>query len=156
MKKIHFAVLTLAIGFMSISCVENSEKYKTLKAEKEALQVEANNYYQTLDVLNEMEQGFSAIRESEGKIRLEMNTIEGSPISKKQQMAGEMKMIHELLDANRTKIDSLQNVLDKSNKNSRALRSTIERMKKELSEKTELLTSLQQDLEQKNIRIQEL
>lgn len=156
MKKIHLAVLTLAIGFMSISCVENSEKYKTLKAEKEALQVEANNYYQTLDVLNEMEQGFSAIRESEGKIRLEMNTIEGSPISKKQQMAGEMKMIHDLLDANRTKIDSLQNVLEKNNKNSRALRNTIERMKKELSEKTTLLTSLQQDLEQKNIRIQEL
>lgn len=156
MKKINYVVATLAIALMSVSCVENSEKYKTLKAEKEALQIEANNYYQTLDVLNEMEQGFNAIRESEGKIRVEMNTIEGGTLTKKQQMAEEMKMLQGLLETNRNKIDSLQNVLDQNHKNNRSLRSTIDRMKKELTAKSELIETLQKEMEQKNIHIREL
>lgn len=156
MKKIHYFVLTLAIGFMSVSCVEKSEKYQTLKAEKEALQIQADNYFQTLEVLNEMEQGFSAIRASEGIIRLEMNDIEKGTVSKKQQMAAEIRLIQERLEDNRAKIDSLEQVLTKNKQSNRALRNTIERMKGELTEKTELVASLTLQLEQKNIRIQEL
>ncbi|MGL4292620.1 MAG: hypothetical protein ACRCSQ_03445 [Bacteroidales bacterium] len=156
MRKIYYVILTAVIGFTSVSCVEKSEKYKSLKAEKEALQIVAGNYEQTLDILNDMESGFAAIREREGKILLDMNAIEKGPKSKKIQMAADMQMIQELIEMNRQKIDSLENSLNQNKQSNRSLRASLDRMKKEVEEKTALIASLQADLEQKNIRIGEL
>ena len=58
-----------ALALITSSCVENSGKYKAAVAERDSLaQVNMaldSSYNQTLDILNDIEQGFAEINQQE-------------------------------------------------------------------------------------------
>lgn len=156
MKKINYLIAVIALAFISVSCVENSAKYKSLLAQNDSLQQQADGYQETLELLNQIENGFQLIRETEGKMKLEMSTAESGSASQKERLAKEMTMIQDILDQNREMIEKLQEELSKGNKNAAALRASVQRLEKEMAQKAELIVSLQSELAQKNIQITDL
>ncbi|MDD4490714.1 MAG: hypothetical protein PHD30_09485 [Paludibacter sp.] len=160
MRKIQLLTIITALIFTATSCVENTGKYKTLAAERDSLQLQAQtieaNYNETIGVLNEVEEGFTQIREAEGKMMLDVKRIEGNNISKKEQIAFQINQIKEMLAQNKARIEQLQRQSNQRGKENSSLNQTIQRMQTELEEKTAFIASLQAELEKKNIRIDEL
>ncbi|MDD2285151.1 MAG: hypothetical protein PHQ11_07100 [Paludibacter sp.] len=160
MRKIQLLTIVAALVFTTISCVESTGKYKTLAAERDSLQMQAQNleanYNETIGILNDVEEGFAQIREAEGKMMLDVKRIEGNNISKKEQIAFQMSQIKEMLAQNKARIEQLQRQSGQRGKENSSLNKTIQRMQTELEEKTAYIASLQAELEKKNIRINEL
>jgi hypothetical protein len=159
MRIIHSLVI-VAVCTLTASCVETSSKFKSLLAERDSLQTQAqtieDNYNETLDILNEVENGFQSIRESEGKMIVDLKSIEGQDATKKNQVIAEINHIKEILAQNRERISQLERKLNQSSKQNKILASTIERIQNELNEKSALITTLQEQLNQKEIKISEL
>ncbi len=160
MRTVQFLAIIAALVFTATSCVENTGKYKTLAAERDSLQLQAQtieaNYNETIGILNDVEEGFAQIREAEGKMMLDVKRIEGNNISKKEQIAFQMSQLKEMLAQNKTRIEQLQRQSSQRGKENSSLNKTIQRMQTELEEKTAFIASLQAELEKKNIRIDEL
>jgi chromosome segregation ATPase len=157
MKRISIIAAILAVGLASSSCVESSSKYKTLLTQKDSLQTENQllqaDYDETLDILNEIENGFQAIRESEGKMLLEIKDTEMPANNKKQQLIAEVKVIKDLLAQNKEKIEQLQRKLRQTDKN---LSATIERLQGELNDRILMVETLQGELSKKDLQIGQL
>lgn len=160
MRTIQFLAIIATLVFTATSCVEKTDKYKTLAAERDSLQLQSQtieaNYNETIGVLNEVEEGFAQIRDAEGKMMLDVKRIEGNNISKKEQIAFQMNQIKEMLAQNKAKIEQLQRQSNQRGKESSSLNQTISRLQTELEEKTAFIVSLQAELEKKNIKINEL
>lgn len=161
MKRNLFLGLAVALAcFVTVSCVESSGKYKALVAQRDSLLSESvrleADYNETMDILNDVENGFASIREKEGMIRNDLSNVEGKSASKKQQVAGDVAQIKELIEQNKAKIAQLEARLSKSGKDNKTLKVTIERLQKELDEKSELVAALSDELAKKNIKIDEL
>jgi len=66
MRTVQFLAIIAALVFTATSCVENTGKYKTLAAERDSLQLQAQtieaNYNDTIGILNDVEDGFEKIR----------------------------------------------------------------------------------------------
>jgi len=153
----------MAVALLSgvtVSCVESSGKYKALVAQRDSLLSESArleaDYNETMDILNEVEDSFASIREKEGLVRNGLYNVEGQSASKKQQVAGDVAQIKELIEQNKEKIAQLEARLSKNGKENKTLRATIERLQKELDEKSELVATLTEELGRKNIKIAEL
>lgn len=148
------------LSVVTVSCVESSGKYKALVAQRDSLLSESArleaDYNETMDILNEVEDSFAAIREKEGLVRNGLYNVEGQSASKKQQVAGDVAQIKELIEQNKEKIAQLEARLSKNGKENKTLRATIERLQKELDEKSELVATLTEELGRKNIKIAEL
>jgi chromosome segregation ATPase len=160
MKTIKFMTLLLALAITAVSCVEKSGKYKSLLAERDSLNAEAqvakSNYNETLDILNDVEEGFAAIRASEDKMMVDMKGIEGKQTSKKQQVVAQINQIKEILEQNKKRIEQLQRISAQRGKENTKLSDAIKRMEAEQAEKTSMIASLQSELAKKNIQIEEL
>ncbi len=158
-RKLFYAFIA-AITLISVSCVENSEKYKTLVAQRDSLAMEKqmldSNYNQTLVILNDIEVGFSEINENAKEIQVNMKGVEGKTASKRELIAAQMQAIKENMEQNKAKIDELKKLEAKTGRTNSKLSETIKRLQSELDEKTVQLQSLQAELEQKNIKITEL
>lgn len=160
MKTIKFLAVITVLTLTAASCVEKSGKYQTLLAERDSLKTEATSletdYNETLKILNDVENGFAVIRESENKMRVELPGIEGQNATKRQQIASQLTQIKEILDQNRSRIEELQRISGQKGKQNSTLAATIKRMETELNERTSLIASLQDELVHKNVRIEEL
>jgi chromosome segregation ATPase len=160
MKSFKFLAVIAILALTTVSCVEKSGKYKTLLASRDSLQTRAQtletSYNETLDILNEIEAGFAAIRESEGKIMVDMSASEGQSATKKQKLTSQLNQIKDILAQNKTRIAQLQSKLAKSGKENSALAENIKRMESELADKTAFIASLQDELGKKNITIDKL
>ena len=160
MKSLKFYVAIAAIVLTTVSCVENSQKFKTLQAERDSLQVKSqmltSEYNQTLSIMNEVDSGFAVINENGNQMRVNLKGVEGNSTSKREQIAAQMNSIKEMIEQNKTKIAELQHLSSKKGKQNKTLAKTIERLQNELTEKTTLIQSLQDELNQKNIKIEEL
>ncbi len=158
MKTFNYLLVIAATLFLATSCVESSNKYKTLAAQKDSLQSSINtletDFNETLEILNNVEEGFRNIAQEEGKLTINMENT--STLSRKQQVAEQVTQIKEILAQNRESIKQLQQKLNRSNKNNKVLAETIKRMEEQLNEKTVLIVSLQEELAKKNIKIDEL
>ncbi|MDO9633605.1 MAG: hypothetical protein Q7J05_01000 [Paludibacter sp.] len=154
-----FAVITVLL-LSTASCVEKSDKYKTIVAERDSLQMQAQTieagYNETIEILNEVEAGFAAIREIEGKMTLDLKSVEGNNTTKKQQIGIQLNQVKEILAQNKVRIEQLQRQSANSGKTNSTLNQTIKRMQTELEEQTNLVASLQNELAKKNIKIEEL
>lgn len=124
-----------------------------MKTEATSLETD---YNETLKILNDVENGFAVIRESENKMRVELPGIEGQNATKRQQIASQLTQIKEILDQNRSRIEELQRISGQKGKQNSTLAATIKRMETELNERTSLIASLQDELVHKNVRIEEL
>lgn len=156
----HIAVM-LVIVFSASSCIERTGKYKSLLSQKDSLetvnQTIEDSYNETLDLINQIEAGFQEIRESEGKMLVDMGTVEdGSMADFKQNVKAEITSIKEILAENKANIKKLQGQLNKSGKKNTTLAQTIERMEMQMKEKAEVIEGLKEELSKKNIEIGEL
>ena len=68
MKTFRFFVIISALAFATVSCVENSGKYKSAVAARDSLAQEKqaldSSYNQTLVLLNDIETGFAEINQT--------------------------------------------------------------------------------------------
>ena len=113
MKKVLTVVSVALVALLLSSCVESSKKYQALLAEKEALAVEnqkmENEFNATMGIINEVENNLQAIRDAEGILLVKQ---EGS---ERDQLVSELLQIKEVMAENHARLDSLNEVLAKSN-----------------------------------------
>lgn len=159
MKKIKFYVVITMLAFATVSCVENSSKYKAAIAQRDSLALQKQNldstYSQTLNLLNDIEAGFADINQNESQLKVDLKGVEGNA-NRKERIGVQMMEIKKSMEDNKTKIAELQHLVAKNGKANRLLTETIKRLQSELDAKSAQIQSLQAELEQKNIKINEL
>lgn len=152
MKKTLTILSVALVAFMLSSCVEKSKKYQQLLAEKEAVVLENQNiekeYNAALGIISDVENSLSAIRDAEG-----MMLIENEGSTQRDQLNSELIQIKESMAINRAKLDSLSNVLAKSNKDRSYLRNTVKKLQAQLEEKEATIVAMQEQLAQKDQEI---
>ena len=152
MKKTLTILSVALVAFMLSSCVENSKKYQQLLAEKEAVVLENQNiekeYNAALGIISDVENSLSAIRDAEG-----MMLIENEGSTQRDQLNSELIQIKESMAINRAKLDSLSDVLAKSNKDRSYLRNTVKKLQAQLEEKEATIVAMQEQLAQKDQEI---
>ena len=152
MKKTLTILSVALVAFMLSSCVEKSKKYQQLLAEKEAVVLENQNiekeYNAALGIISDVENNLSAIRDAEG-----MMLIENEGSTQRDQLNSELIQIKESMALNRARLDSLSNVLEKSNKDRSYLRNTIKKLQAQLEEKEATIAQMQEQLAQKDQEI---
>lgn len=160
MKSIKFCVIFAALTLLTVSCVEKSQKYKTVVAQRDSIAIEKqaldSSYNQTLSLLNEIETGFTEINKGEKQMMLDLKGSEGKALSQRDRIVSQMKAIKENLEQNKAKIASLRNLVSKGNKANSLLTETINRLQSKMDEQVVQIKSIQAELAQKNIAIGEL
>jgi hypothetical protein len=160
MKTIKFYAIITALVFITASCVENSSKYKAVVAQRDSVELVKqaldSNYNRTLVILNDVETGFSEINHSASEMKMNLKGEEGKTTNKRELIAAQMAAIKQNIEQNKAKIEELQHLVAKKGKANAMLTETITRLQNELAEKTTLVQSLQAELDQKNIKINEL
>ena len=153
-------VISTVIALLTVSCVENSEKYKSVVAQRDSLehvkQALDSNYNQTLEILNDIENGFSEINQNASQMRVDLKSVETKPADKREAIASQMKAIKDGIEQNKAKIEELRKLAAKKGKDNALLAETIKRLQTEMDAKTVQIQALQAELEQKNIKITEL
>ncbi len=156
MKKILWAVCTILL----VSCGQQSAEYKKLQAENDSLRLEntkaSSELNDMLATLDDIEAGFQSIRDAENYLSLQQKAGDEMTPGRREQIKENMKLVSETLKKNREQIAELQDKLNKSGNKNKTLQTMIDRLSKELDEKTAMIVSLQEDLAKKNVRIQEL
>lgn len=159
MKTVKFYVIALSVVFVTASCVENSDKYKAVVEQLNALEMEKqaldSNYNQTIALLNDIETGFSNISQNESQMKVNMKGIEGAT-SRRDQIAAQMTAIKETMDQNKAKIEELRKLAAKRKTANAQLTAKINRLQNELETKAQQIEQLLAELEQKNFKIDEL
>jgi len=152
-------LLVLVCTTMLVSCVQNSAEYKKLQAENDSIRLENTKntaeINDMLDILNEVEADFQAIRDAENYLSVQQQPGELSN-SRREQIRQNMQLITETLAKNKEQIALLEERLKNSGIQSSALRRTIDRLTAEVEQKTLLIAVLQEDLANRDVRIQEL
>jgi hypothetical protein len=159
MRKLKFFTIIAVLSVVTVSCVENSSKYKAVVAQRDSLAMQAqsldSSYNQTLGFLNDIEAGFAKINQNENEMKVNLKGVENS-MSRKERIAAQMMEIKQTMEQNRLKIKELQRLAAKNKKANAMLQETIQRLQSELDAKNAQIQSLQAELEQKNIKINEL
>jgi len=160
MKAIKFYAIISVLAIVSVSCVENSDKYKAAVAQRDSIAFEKqaldSNYQQTIVLLNDIETGFSEISRNEGQLKYNLKGVEGSKTSKRDLIGAQMQAIKETMEQNKLKIEELQRLNSKNGKTNNLLSETIKRLQSEMMDRENQIQTLQAELEQKNIKITEL
>ena len=156
MRKFRFIPAVLIALIATTSCVESSKKYQRLMSERDALKVVEEQYAYTLEMLNEVEEGFEAINQIEGSVALQLNSAENQPKAKKEIIAYQFNQVKSVIEENKAKIEELEQKLAALGKSNRTLNNTLARLQTKLEEKEAILVELQKELENKNIKIDEL
>ena len=146
-------ILSVALVALTLSsCVEKSKKYQQLMAEKNAVVLEnqkiEKEYNAALGIISDVENNLSAVRDAEG-----MMLIKGESNTQRDQLNSELIQIKEQMAINRARLDSLSNVLEKSNKDRSYLRNTIKKLQAQIEEKEAIIAQLQEQLVQKDQEI---
>ena len=149
MKKLTFVTVALAALLLG-SCVENSEKYKTVVVEKETLttanaqlQAENENYQATL---NAIANSLQAIYDAEGMMMVQS---ESGDVNYQERLI----QLKEVLADNHARLDSLTEVLEKSNKKNANLVAQIKNLKAQVAEKEEVIAGLQAQVAEQSEQI---
>jgi len=159
MRTIKFYVVIAVLALVTVSCVENSTKYKAVVAQRDSLARQTqsldSSYNQTLVFLNDIEAGFAKINQNESAMKVNLKGAEGSS-NRKEQITAQMMEIQKTMDQNKAKIKKLQQLAAKNKKANAMLEATIQRLQSELNAQNAQIQSLQAELAQKNIKINEL
>jgi len=160
MKTFKFYAIIAAIVFGTVSCVENSSKYKAVVAQRDSLELVKqtldSSYNQTLGIVNDIESGFAEITQTQKDMKVNLKGAETKSANKKEQIAAQMATIKQGIEQNKAKIAELRKLASKKGKENTKLIETIKHLQAEMDEKTAQIQSLQAELEQKNIKITEL
>lgn len=144
MKKFVFvAIGAFALFFLS-GCVENSQKYKALKAELDTLNVVYANQNQEMESLfadlNDISAGMQSIREAENLLAVRSGEVSGNK-SKEQ-----IRVLKEDIKAISSAINSYKEQIAKLDS----------RNKRQSAEFKKLIAGLNEELEQRTVKINEI
>jgi len=160
MKTFKFFAISVALVFVTASCVENSKKYKTVIAQRDSVEIEKQvinaNYNQTLVLLNDIENGFTEINQNQSQMKMDIKGVEAKTANKKERISAQMTVIKTSMEQNKAKIAELRQLASKNIKTNSKLTETITRLQVQMDEKAVQIQNLQAELEQKNIKINEL
>lgn len=154
MKKILY--LTLCIAALA-SCT-NAKREKELAAQNDSLTTALNEKNAALDqamqAIADIQEGFRAINEAEGRVSIQSQGGEG--ITDAERMKEDILFIQQKLADNRKQIEELQKKLKSGGTETANLRKVLANLQQELNDKVASITALQNELARKNIRIAEL
>lgn len=155
MKKFQIVIASLMILVMGMSsCVENSKKYKALEAERDSLLVVSENvttdFESSLRTINEIEMALQTVREAENIIMIENQ--EGNS----NYAVSQIEALDRTIQQNKEKIAQLEKQLAEAGSKSKQLNATINRLKSELDEKDNYITTLRNELSQSRSQVAEL
>lgn len=156
MSRLVIALLLLG-SVLSTSCVENSGKYKALKAQLDSLQadfgLQAGELDEVFATLNEVEAGLKFIRESENIITVQSQTQDGMevPANSKEQIKNDMNAVKEAIQKYQKQIADLK----KDNRiQSQQFKKRLNAISKELKEKSQLIENLTAQLNEKSTQLE--
>lgn len=152
-------MLCLALSAITlVSCDFNTKREKELTAQNEALTTELSEKNMALDqaiqTIADIQEGFRAINEAEGRVSIQSQGGEG--ITDAVRMKEDILFIQQKMEENRNQIEALEKKLKNSGAETASLRKVLANLQKELEAKVASITALQGELAQKNIRIAEL
>ena len=155
MKKI----LCLALCAATLaSCNYTTKREKALTAQNDSLVAVLSEQNAALDeamaAIADIQEGFHAINEAEGRLSLQSQGREG--VTDVQCMKEDVLFIQQKMEENRKKIEDLEKKLNSSKAEADNLRKVIAGLQKDLEEKAASIVALRGELAQKNIRIAEL
>ena len=158
MKKLTIlSVLALALAFAS--CDFETSAFKEMRFQRDSIQylqqTQLDELLGYMDIVQEVDSSFEAIRESQNLLSMVPADGEGSQ-SVKQRVQENIYMISNLLAENNAKIAELEERLNESDLKNTKFQKTINRLKKDLKAKNEEITKLYKDLEAKNFKIDSL
>ena len=155
MKKILCLALCASI---LASCEFVSKREKELAAKNESLSMQLSEKNLELDQamqsIADIQEGFRAINEAEGRVSIQSHGNEG--ITDTERLKEDILFIQHKMEENRKQIEQLQKKLEAGGAETAGLRKVLANLQKELDSKVASITALQGELAQKNIRIAEL
>ena len=156
-KTLAVCACMLVIG-MFTTCTEQSAGYQKLQTENDSLRLQIKKTEvemdETLSVINEIEKDINVIRDAEKLLNIQQDAeLSGT---RRQQIESNMKLVIETLKRNKVLLAELQEKLDAGNLRLSALQNTIDRLTKDMDEKTTLIVQLEADLSRKDIQIKDL
>ena len=154
MKKILCLVSCVAA---LVSCT-HVKREQELAAKNDSLAVALNEKNMALEqamlTIADIQEGFRAINEAEGRVALQSQGTEG--VTETQCLKEDILFIQQKMEENRKQIAQLEKKLKMGGAETASLRKILANLQKELEAKVASITSLQNELAQKNIRIAEL
>lgn len=154
MKKILCFILCIA----ALTSCNNMKREKELTQQNDSLTVALNEKNAALDhmmkTISEIQEGFRAINEAEGRVTIQSQGNEG--ITDEQRLKEDILFIQQTMEENRKLIDELQKKLKSDDSETANMRKVLANLKQELNDKVASISALQRELAQKNIRIAEL
>ena len=155
MKKMICLVLS-AITLVSCEFVTKREQELTAKNESLAMELSEKNKAldQAIQAIADIQEGFRAINEAEGRVNIQSQGGEG--ISDAERMKEDILFIQQKMEDNRKQIEQLQKKLKASGNETASLRKVLTNLQKELEAKVASISALHVELAEKNIRIAEL
>lgn len=155
MKKFQFVLAFLMVLLLGmVSCVESSKKYKALEAERDSLLVVSESvttdFESSLRTINEIELALQTVREAENIIMIENQ--EGNS----NYAVSQIEALDRTIQQNKEKIAQLEKQLADAGSKSKQLNATINRLKSELDEKDNYITTLRNELNQSRSQVAEL
>ena len=143
---------------MLASCEFVTKREKELTVQNESLATELAEKNKALEqavqAIAQIQEGFLAINEAEG--RVSVSTQGGEGITDTERVKEDILFIKQKMEDNRKQITALEEKLKASGAESANLRKVLANLQQELSDKTTRIAALQEELAQKNIRIAEL
>ena len=155
MKKI----LCLALSAVTlVSCEFVTKREQELTAKNDSLTIALSEKNMALDQamqsIADIQEGFRAINEAEGRVTIQSQGSEG--VTDAERMREDILFIQQKMEENRKQIAQLQKKLKAGGAETASLRKVLANLQKELDAKVASITALQNELAQKNIRIAEL
>lgn len=143
---------------MLASCEFTTKREMELNAQNDSLAIALAEKNAALDqamqAIADIQEGFQAINEAEGRVSIQSQDGEG--ITDTERMRQDILFIQQKMEDNRKKIENLEKKLKASGAETANLRKVIKNLQKELDAKVTEIATLHEELAQKNIRIAEL
>ena len=134
------------------------KREKELTAQNDSLTVALDEKNRALDqamlVIADIQEGFRAINEAEGRVSVQSQGGEG--ITDAERLKEDILFIQQKMEANRKQIAELEKKLKAGGAETANLRKVLANLQQELNDKVASIAALQGELARKNIRIAEL
>lgn len=152
----RFLCLTLCVAALA-GCT-NVKREKELATQNDSLTVALSEKNMALDqamqAIADIQEGFRAINEAEGRVSVQSQGGEG--ITDAERLKEDILFIQQKMEANRKQIAELEKKLKAGGAETANLRKVLANLQQELNDKVASIAALQGELARKNIRIAEL
>ncbi len=147
MKKLLLLSVFAFMIFSVSSCVESSEKYKTLKAQNDSLAVKTAEFDEIFATLNEVEDGLKSIRETENILTIQS---QGGGLevqaNKREQLKSDVAAIGDAIKSYKSQIEKLK---ASGKVKSKEFTKRLNALTAELEQKSAMISDLSAQLEEK-------